>query len=269
MYLHSIYDFLDYRDYLRKEFSGTGEGRGRRSHLAQFLNCQTSFLSQVLTDRAHLSLEHAIKTSDFLKHNEDEMKFFMLLVQKGKAGTKELEHYFESETNSILKNREEIKERVKVRTKLNNEDQMKYYSSWHYLAAHILSAIPGLNTLDQISRRLKIELKTVKEAMEFLENRGFVKSTAGHYSIGLTRLHLPKGAAMLPRHHSNWRIKAIESFDFEKPNDLHYSVVLGISKKDQKIFKEKLLKLLEEFEPVIQSSKEELPVVLLMDLFEI
>ena len=51
---------------------------------------------------------------------------------------------------------------------------------------------------------------------------------------------------MLPRHHSNWRTKAIEAVDQEKINDIHYSSLLGIAKRDIKVFKEKLLKLLDE-----------------------
>lgn len=72
---------------------------------------------------------------------------------------------------------------------------------------------------------------------------------------------------MLPRHHSNWRMKAIASIDQEKDHDLHYTAVLGISKADALVLREKLLKLLEDFEPVISKSPEETSVVLLLDLF--
>jgi uncharacterized protein (TIGR02147 family) len=264
-----LYEFSDYRIYLQKVFPGTGEGRGQRVRLAEYLNCQTSFLSQVLTDRTHLSLEHAIKTSEFLKHTPQEKKYFMLLVQKGKAGSPPLEKFFDQQIAEIKKKRSEIHERVGVKTELSAEDQMKYYSTWYYLAIHILTALPGLQSAEAIAAHLKLEMGTVKEALEFLESRGFIRASSEGYAIGMTRLHLPKGSSMLPRHHANWRIKAIESVDQEKPQDLHYSVLLGISKKDQKLLKEKLLKVIEEFEPVIQESKEEVPVVFLMDWFGI
>lgn len=191
----------------------------------------------------------------------------MLLVQKGKAGSVALERFFDEEISQIKKNREEIKERIKIKTELSAEDQMIYYSVWYYSAIHVMCALPGLNTLDAISQRLKLDIAVVKNALQFLEERGFVMKNGASYQIGSTRIHLPKGSAMLPRHHSNWRMKASESVDQEKANDLHYSAVLGISKRDAKIFKEKLLKLLEEFEPLVRDSKEEIPVVLLLDLF--
>ena len=48
-----LYQFHDYRTYLRQEFSAQGVNRGRRAKLAGFLSCQTSYISQVLTDRTH------------------------------------------------------------------------------------------------------------------------------------------------------------------------------------------------------------------------
>jgi uncharacterized protein (TIGR02147 family) len=264
-----LFSHLSYREYLKKEFAGTGEQRGRRSLLAKHLNCQTSFLSQILTDRAHLSLEHAIRTSEFLQHTEAEKNYFMLLVQKGKAGSKDLERFFEIQLEQIRTQRENIKERINVKTELSAEDQMRYYSSWYYAAIHILCALPKLNTVDAISKKLRLDLAIIKNALDFLENRGFVQRKDGAYTIGSARIHLAKGSPMLPRHHSNWRMKAIESVDVEKQNDLHYSALLGIAKKDVPIFKEKLLALIQEFEPIIKESREEVPVVLLMDLFEL
>ena len=267
MTTQDLYSFKNYRDYLRVEFAGTGPHRGRRLLLSEHLRCQTSFLSQVFTDRAHLSLEHAIQTSEFLNHTALEKKYFMLLVQKEKAGSKALIRYYDDEISAFQKERESIRERINIRTELSVEDQMKYYSTWHYSAIHVLCALPGLNTVEAIARKLKLDASTVKAVLEFLEERGFVARKNSVYNIGATRIHLPKGSAMLPRHHANWRVKAIEAVDEEKSEDLHYSAVLGISKKDMSVFKEKLLSLLQEFEPVVTASKEEVPVILLMDLF--
>ncbi|MFZ4715675.1 MAG: DUF4423 domain-containing protein [Bacteriovoracaceae bacterium] len=145
---------------------------------------------------------------------------------------------------------------------------MKYYSVWYYSAIHILTSIPGCNSPDMISQKLKLDILTVKNSLDFLVEKSFVKIVDGNYVIGSRRIHLKKGSPMLPRHHSNWRIKAIESVDRENADDLHYTAVLGIAKEDMKFFREKLLKLLEEFEPIITKSVEDSQVVMLFDLFE-
>ncbi len=263
-----VFDFNDYRNYLGTVFSGSGEGRGKRLKLAEYLNCQASFLTQVFSGKAHLSLEHAIKTSQYLNFNAIENDYFMLLVQKEKSGNKDLEKYFGEKIQHIRNEREQINARIKVQTDLTLEDQMKYYSVWYYCAIHILTSIPGCNLPDVISQKLKLDILIVKDSLEFLVEKGFVKIINSKYVIGSRRIHLKKGSPMLPRHHSNWRMKAIESVDRETADDLHYTAVLGIAKDDMKIFREKLLKLLEEFEPIVTRSAEDSQVVLLLDLFE-
>lgn len=264
-----IFEFTDYRQFLNIIFSGSGPGRGKRLKLAEYLNCQPSFLTQIFSEKAHLSLEHAIKTTTFLNFNNLEKEYFMLLVQKAKSGTLDLENYFDIKIKTIHLTRNQINSRIQVQTNLSIEDQMKYYSVWYYSAIHILSSIPGFQNSNAIAQKLKCDELIVKDALDFLVEKGFLKKMNHQFEIGSTRIHLKKGSTMLPRHHANWRMKAIESVDSEKESDLHYTAVLGIAKSDMSVFREKLLKMLEEFEGIITHSKEESEVVLLFDLFEL
>lgn len=264
-----LFQSQDYRAYLRQEFSGFGPHRGRRLKLATALGCQTSFVSQVVTDRAHFSLEHAIKTSNFLNHSPMEKQYFMTLVQRDRAASSELVHHFNEELSRIRKKVDQIKERIGVKTQLSAEDQMMYYSAWYYSAIHILTVFPEFSSVEALAQKLKLEVQVVKRALQFLVERGFVTRGSQGYAIGKTRIHLPKGSAMLSKHHSNWRMRAMESAEHERPDELHYTAILGISKKDTQKFREKLLKLLEEFEPVVRDSKEEHVVAVTLDLFKV
>jgi uncharacterized protein (TIGR02147 family) len=264
-----LYDYTDYRLYLKTIFSGAGAGRGRRTHLAQYLNCQPSFLSQVFTDRAHLSLEHSLKTCDFLNFDEKESDYFMLLVSKAKSGSKGLEQYYSKKISKIKNEREEISKRIKVETNLDIADQMTYYSVWYYSAIHICVSIPGYDTVEKISDYLGLNYLVVKNALNFLFEKGFVKYSDDKYVIDSKRIHLKDGTPMLPRHHANWRIKAMEAIDQNRADELHYTAILGISKADKLLFKQRLLDLVEEFEPIIVKSKEEVETVLLLDLFNV
>jgi predicted transcriptional regulator len=192
----------------------------------------------------------------------------MLLVQKDKAGEYALSQYFQGKLLKIRQQRSKINQRIKVHTTLSVEDQMTYYSTWYYAAIHILVSVPGYQTVDAIASRLKLNARTVTSALSFLVVRGFVLEDQNTFSIGKTRMHLDKTNRMLPRHHSNWRMRALDSVDNDKVDDLHYTSVLGISKKDMKRFKEELLNLLEKFEPVIQESIQDTQVIFLLDLFE-
>lgn len=264
-----LFEFKNYRLFLKQQFSPTGTGRGQRGILAEFLNCQASFLTQVMTEKSHLSLEHAIRTCEFLKFDEIESDYFMLLVQKSKSGSQKLEEHFEKKLNLIKEKRRQINTRIGVKTELSVEDQMIYYSVWYYSAIHILTSIPMFSNAESIAKVLNLDLLTIKKALQFLQEKGFVKIHNGKYSIGSRRIHLPQTSAMLPRHHSNWRTQTMVAIDNPKENDLHYTAVLSLSEKDVLVLREKILKLLEEFEPVITESKEETIAILLFDLFKI
>lgn len=62
----TVFDFDDYKDYLKAAMPSTGKSRGQRSKLAETLGCQLSFLSLVLNKSdTHLSLEHGKSVCDF------------------------------------------------------------------------------------------------------------------------------------------------------------------------------------------------------------
>jgi uncharacterized protein (TIGR02147 family) len=264
-----IFDHDDYRRYLKARLTQGAETRGQRSKLALFLRCQTSFISQVLTGRSHLSLEHALGASEFLGHTPEEREFFMLLVQKAKAGSKDLEGYFESQLEQMRSRRQVVRERIKVKDELKLQDQMTYYSAWWYGAIHILCALPGTQTREQIVAKLSLAPEVVARALKFLTEKGLVTENAGRYGIGKGRIHLGTTSPLLPRHHANWRMRAMQSVDHAKPADLRYSSVIGISRDDAARIRSLMLDALQKSEVILRDSGEEAPYVMLMDFFEL
>jgi uncharacterized protein (TIGR02147 family) len=267
--MKDLFDYKDYRAYLRNSLPVSGEGRGARAKLAAHLHCQTSFISQVFNDRVHLSLEQAILVSDFLRHSEDEKKFFMLLVHKDRAGTLPLITHYQKEIELILHSREIIKNRIKIETQLQPEDQEVYYSSWHYLAIHILSALPRFKNAHDIAQRLRLPKALVDRCLKFLLERGFVKEFGGALGIGKTRIHLDRHSPLFPRHHSSWRMRSIQAVDEEDRDNLFYSGVIGIAAADYQKLKEILLRAIENTEEIIRDSKEDEAYCIGIDLFKV
>ncbi|HEY1080196.1 MAG TPA: hypothetical protein VGE46_08860, partial [Bdellovibrio sp.] len=64
-----LYDFEDYKAYLRHRAEAE---RGVKSALAKALNCQSAYISQVLNENAHLSLEQGDAANTFFAHSEKE-----------------------------------------------------------------------------------------------------------------------------------------------------------------------------------------------------
>ncbi len=266
-----IFRFTDYQDFLNEILSFDNYGkRGAKSDLSKYLRCQSSFISQVLKKRTHFSLEHGAKIAAFLGLGAKEKKYFLLLMQKQKAGSDELRNHFEDELQSLRIDASTIKSRIKTDKILREDYQAQYYSMWWYCAIHILSAFKDLRRPENIARKLNLDLSLVKDALSFLESSGLVKSSKdGNYTIGIERIHLAKSSPLNIRHHVNWRLKVAEHLQRPDPADLHYSALIGISREDGLKLRSMILEFISKKELIVTSSPVEVPYVLLMDFFEL
>ncbi|NBX17600.1 MAG: TIGR02147 family protein [Proteobacteria bacterium] len=265
-----IYDHTDYVHFLSVRLKALPQARGSQAALAKFLGVQSSFVSQVLSRRAHLSREQAIKVAEYFSLPYDEVRFFMLLVDAERAGSKSLENFYKSEIETLLREREEVQERIGVHEQIADEAQTVYYSSWVYGAVHILSALPGTQTVDAIAAHLRLPKQHIQTVADWLiANDLVVRSDCGRLAIGKGRIHIGRHSRHVARHHANWRIKSLDSLERSTQSDLHYTAFLGISSEAMAVLKEKLMSFLQEIEPVIAESQEEKGVVLLLDLFEL
>jgi len=271
----SIYDFLNYKDYLNRAFAISGTSRGLRARLAEALNCQSAFVSKVLNGDTHFSTEHAIQISEFLGHSPDEEHYFLLLVQLGKSGSRKLETYFSKQIESIRKERREVKKRLKSEESqpMTLEEKSIYYSSWIYGAIHVMVSIAGMDTKDAIARAFHLSPTEASRYLEFLVSTGILVEKSGRYKVGTRFLLLgqssPTDIALLSKHHTNWRIRAIHSLDRNASDELHYSGQFSLSRKDIETVRELLLKSLEKVDAIIAPSAEEQAFCLGLDFFRI
>jgi uncharacterized protein (TIGR02147 family) len=266
----NIFEYKNYKSYmLEKIQSFPGGGRGLRLKMAQYLGCQTAFISQVLNKHVHFSLEQAVKLNQFWEHNKDEGKFFILLLQLERAGSKDLENYFKEEIKEILKVRTNLKDRFKVKDGLDEMNQHIYYSAWYYAAVHMALAIPQYRSAKSISQYLRLPLKLIQEVLSFLVSTGLAVEKGQVYEIGKTYIHLGKESVQIRRHHTNWRNQAIQNIDHNDPNDFHYSSVMSISPQDVPKIKEVLVQAIEECRTIIRSSPEESIHVMNLDFFSL
>jgi len=253
----SVFDFADYKAYLRARIGDSGERKGLRSKLAAALNCQPTFVTQVLNKDQHFSLEHLERVSRFLDHSEEEEEFLFLLAERERAGTKELKNRFDKKIRTLLSGRQVLTNRLGAETRLTPEKQHIYYSSWHYAALHIAVAVPSLRNREALAKYFSLPLKKITEILEYLCAAGLVVQDKGEYRIGPTKIRLGKDSPNILRHHSNWRIQAMESLDREVETDLHYSGVLCMTKKDQAKIKSKIFEMLQEHLAISDESSEE------------
>jgi uncharacterized protein (TIGR02147 family) len=265
--MKSVFEFRDYRPYLMQRFGGDGRRTGDRSKAARAMDCHSTFVSHVLQGKVNLSLEQGDKLNDFFGHAEHEAHFFLLLLQKERAGTQKLRKYFEKQIERISEERAILSRRVPENQSISKEDEAAFYSSWLYGAAHVLISIPALQLKENLAAYLQIPLGKVTEILEFLVSLGLAENENGRYKMGASHVHLSDSSHHIGKHHTNWRMQAIRSLDLKKPEDLHYSAVVTLSKADAALIRNRLLSSLQENLETIRDSREEEGYVYCLDFF--
>jgi uncharacterized protein (TIGR02147 family) len=265
----SLFDFKDYRTYLLDFFGDKGERKGLKSKAAQFMACHTTMVSQILHGQVTPSLEQADKLNQFIGHSAEEAHYFLLLVQKARAGTKSLEDYFQAQMTLALKARQNIKKRVGKVDEIAAEDEQKYYSSWHFAAIHMALTVPEITTTEAIAAALGLPTMQVRAVLEFLSRIGLAHARSRHYSIGAKHIHLGAESPNIKSHHINWRLRAVQSLDAEAKNNFHYSSAVTLSREDVDRIKEILIQNLKAANKIIQASPEEELYALNFDFFNL
>jgi uncharacterized protein (TIGR02147 family) len=269
--MRDVFEFDDYKIYLNGYLDDpkTG-GRGARAKLSEFIQCKTSYTAQVLRGSAHFSLEQGEAINEHFNHTEEEGHFFLLLIQLQRAGIKKLRDRFLKQIEEIRKNRLVLKNRLHAKPVIEEHSAMTFYSSWYFSAVHALVSIPGFQTPEVISQRLKISAKSAAEALKFLAEVGLLtRDPERGYGIGNARIHLGSDSPLISKHHINWRLQAIKSLEQAKPDNLHFSSVLSVSHEDALRIREMFVKILQTIDPIIRDSKEERLQSIGLDFFEL
>lgn len=264
-----LFDFVDYKSYLSAKLGAKSARRGLKSALAKALFCQPAYISQVLNDHAHFSLEQAYDLNEFLGHTKEESHFFILLLQRDRAGKKNLKSYYSEQIQEVLNRRMSLTKRLGTQNTLSEEDKNTYYSSWHYLAIHIALSVPYLQTKEALVQYFQLPLKKVLTILEFLVSVGLAQQVGDKFTTDNSLIRIGSESSHIQKHHSNWRNQAVDSLDREDLYDLHYSAVFSLSQSDIRKLKDKMLENIKEYVSVIRESKEEEVYSLCLDFFSL
>lgn len=264
----SVFDTRDYKAYLNAVATLKGARSGFKASMARAMDCQPTYISQVLSGGNHLSLEQAESLSRFLKLSEAERSFFFLLIQFARAGTPALRRHFASEIDTALEKRMNLVERLGRQSALGKETQATYYSAWYYSAIHIALTIPELRNLDALIAHFRLPREVVLEVLNFLISVRLARKVGTLYEAGSTFLRLGKDSRNLHRHHTNWRQQAVDSLDRETTRDAHYSAVVSLSEEDAVRLKELIFEMISKTTSLVKESSEEVLYGICLDAFE-
>lgn len=258
-----------YKTFLIKRLEENAtSGRGSTSRIAEYLSVNTSFVSQVLKNDKHFSLEQLIKLSSYLSLSEIEEEYLINLAEYERAGTQELKRFFERRIKKIEDKKNKISELLPNKKILDEIEQSIFYSNWYYSAIRLSTDIKNINDSQDIAKFLSLPQPLVNKVIKFLLTTNLLKVENGSLSLNVKSTHLPDDSHFIYNHHKNWRIKAIENFcQFKTDEDLAFTAPLTISKKDFKQVRDLLLENIKAVSKVVNSSESEQLACLNIDLF--
>ena len=254
----NIFEYDSYKKYLTDFIkSRPSKGHGFRTEIANAMNCRAAFVSQVLNSEAHFSLEQAEAVNSLLGHTMEESDYFLLIVQFERAGSHGLKIRLKKQIDRSIEKRQVLKERVDIKQTLTIQDQATYYSHWYYATIHMLVTIEKFQTKESIADYTRLPLEKVSTVLEFFIHTGLVKFENGKYKPGLSRLFLGADSPLIAKHHTNWRLQALQSLDRDLNSDLHFSGIVSLASQDISKTKEELIRGLESARTIVRESPRE------------
>lgn len=264
----SVFEYSNYKRYLNDLIEACPNGgRGQRKALAEHIGCQVAYVTHVLSGDNHFSMEQIEACGRYFSLAKKEMEFLFLLLQHNRAGTVDLKKFFSGLIHEQREKHSLLKDRLNIKNTLSREDQAVYYSSWQYAAVHMALTVPEYRSIESLSARFNITAARVLEVLEFLTKLNLAYKEQNQYKTKDPFLHLEKDSPLISKHHSNLRVRAINSLDTPHEKDLHYSLIFSVAEKDKPKLRERLTKCIEECADIIRPSTEEDLAALCIDMF--
>jgi uncharacterized protein (TIGR02147 family) len=242
------------------------EERGYKARLAAAAGCQRSFLSQVLAGAHTLTPEHGVGLAQFWGMRKSERDYFVDMINFERAGTPALRDLLSERINDAKAKAGDLSVRFQAPT-LPHDAMEIYYSTWLYAAVHMLLTVAQWQLPSELSHRLQLPLGTVREVLQTLVNLGLAKLSGNRYIAIKPIIHLPKDSQLNRFNHGTWRQYAMHKTLHDSRSEIHYTAIYSLSRQDQRRLQEMVQDFIDSTRRVVEPSKEEEVVALLIDYF--
>lgn len=266
----TIYEFSNYKEFvlkLLKKMPKGGHGQFRK--MALYLNVNSVIISQIFKGERQLTSEQALDLAEFLGLSGLETEYFVLLVQLERAGTHRLKAHFKKQLHELQEKSKDIKNRVPSQNhKLSEESKALFYSNWYYSGVRLLSSIKGFETVDTIAEELQLSRSNVKRIVTFLVDHGLCVEERGKIKMGPRLTHLEATSPLIARHHTNWRLRAIQNLEPLGKDELFYSGPMALSIEDARWVRAQIVDLIQSVVTRARDSESERLACLNIDWFD-
>jgi len=267
----SVFNFENYKPFVREKIAAMPlRGRGEFQRMAASMQMHTTTVSQVFRGEKDLTLEQAAKLCRHWGLTSTESDYFLNLVELERSGADELKDIVRDRLKRLRDQSHDLSNRVPKDRVLSADDRNRFYSSWMYSAIRLLCDIPEFQNPDRIADRLGLPPSLVNDSLQFLLSKGLVEQKGGNLKLGAQRTYLEASSPLIARHHSNWRIKAMERYEkIDAKRDLVFTSPMTVAKKDAQVIREKIAVFIQEIMKLNADSESEALHFLNIDWLEL
>ncbi len=265
-----IYTFQDYKAFLRDHVQSLPKGgRGESLKMARYLRVHPTMLSQILAGEKDFSLEHAQKVCEYLHLDEDEARYFVLLVLWARAGSVDLRTHFEKQIQELRERSLKTEKQIKKHRKLSSEDASRFYSNWKYSATRLAVGIKDLRTVPDLARYLNVTEREVGIVLRFLMEAGLIRDKHEWFEAVDDVTFIDADSPLYSLHHLNWRVRAVESNTERRKQDYTFTSPMTLSRETFAEIRSLLLSQIKVIGEKVVESPSEMLACLNIDLFEV
>ncbi|GEM_PF-2949456 len=268
--MHSVFSFLDYKEFLRSVIYADNAPRGIQSAIAKAAQCQVAYLNQTINGKPHLSQDHGYRIADYLKMSPSQKEYFLDLIRLTQAQDENYRNYLKER----LKETQE--QSLRIVNNINGEPvddglaAIKYYSDVYNSVVHMLVFSPEYQTIKSISERLKLKESETKKVVSNLIDINILKMDGDKVVPLKTSMHLPENSFLNQSLQLQRRTLALNSIKKGLGNEqLHYSSIFMLARSDYEKLKAQIIQFISEAHKTIEVSPSEDVYSLCIDAFAV
>ena len=268
-----VFRTLNYREIVDVILKGEGKKRPRGiiQKLAEFLKCHPTLISQILHNKADLSIDQAILFCKFANFQQDETDHFMDVLFRERAGHPATKHHFEQRIKKRIEVRGSFAMRVSAGGSIPEEQQQRYYETWIPQAVHICCQIGSKgSTVAELSSSLGIEAQEISQVVSQLVKMGLVTRVGDYFKSAVDSLHIGKDHRLTKQIHRNWRFRTIQEFQkIGGIHNTHFSSVISLSESSAEKIRQLIFDHIESISNEVKTSKPETVYSLCLDFYRL
>lgn len=261
-YRQVINEHLGYRNKRRP--------RGAVKQLADRLRCHSTFISQVLNERAEFSTEQGIEICKHFQFSLQEQDFFLMLLCRDRAGTSPLRDYYQTKIEQLLEARRDLKPDLQSTSHILDSNEGEYFGNWTYQAVHALTQIHSCQTASAIAKALGLTVTEVNAILERLKGMNLVVIERSKWRSRKDSLHLAKDSPHIRSFRITWKAKLLADLHNEKDMEgTRYSGIITVSNKDYQRVRDVLVHALSQIRLIVAKSPPEGARLLSIDCYNL